>query len=91
MRISTKGALEVVSTDHAKPIEFYANVDLAKLTKDTLEIMAQVKILKNDSKPAQAKIAEKFKEAIFKDIKDQEMYNEKSLFDAEVKEEPVWG
>lgn len=62
MRISTNGALKVVSNDHAKPTEFYSNVDLAGLTKDMLERMAKVKILTNDSKPAQAKIVEKFTE-----------------------------
>lgn len=79
-----------MSMDHAKPIKFYANVDIAGLTKDTLERMMQVKILTNDAKPAQAKITKKFRESIRKTIKDQQMYKEKLVFEAKVKEEPIW-
>lgn len=90
MRITSRDVLKVISTDHRKPIEFLANVDIANLTKETLERIMQVQILTSESKPAQAKIAKKFKESIRKVIKDQDMYTKKLVFDIEVKEDLWW-
>lgn len=79
MCISSKGVLEVHSNDYAKPFEFYANVDIAGLSNEKLESMMTIPILMNEAKPAQAKIADKFKESIRKAIKDPD-YTKKILF-----------
>ncbi|KAK1424209.1 hypothetical protein QVD17_19530 [Tagetes erecta] len=56
------------------------------LTLDTLKRMNACAIITNESKPRQAKIAEKFKSCIEEGLKEQEDYKGKQLLD--VKDEP---
>jgi len=80
IRNTTKGFLEVVSTDVAKPYQFYANIDFAGLTRDTLVRMSKEPILINDTKEAQARLRETFKAAILQAIQDADAHKEKSMF-----------
>ncbi|KAK1419509.1 hypothetical protein QVD17_28681 [Tagetes erecta] len=86
MRVSAKGTLEVQVKGRELPYEFYANIDFAGLTLDSLRRMNACAILTNESKPRQAKIAEKFKSCIEEALKEQEEYKGKELLD--VKDEP---
>ncbi|KAK1429948.1 hypothetical protein QVD17_12311 [Tagetes erecta] len=85
MRVTAKGTLEVQVKGKEIPYEFYANIDFAGLTLDSLRRMNAYPILTNESKPRQAKIAEKFKSCIEEALKEQEEYKGKELLD--VKEE----
>ncbi|KAK1419461.1 hypothetical protein QVD17_28630 [Tagetes erecta] len=86
MRVTSKGTLEVKVKGRKKPYEFYANIDFAGISLDTLKRMKDCDIITNESKPRQAKIAEKFKSCIEEALKEQEEYKGKSLLD--VKDEP---
>ncbi|KAK1414797.1 hypothetical protein QVD17_30556 [Tagetes erecta] len=86
MRVTAKGTLEVQVKGRELPYEFYANIDFAGLSLDSLRRMNACDILTNESKPRQAKIAEKFKSCIEEALKEQEEYKGKELLD--VKEEP---
>ncbi|KAK1411448.1 hypothetical protein QVD17_37997 [Tagetes erecta] len=86
MRISRKGTLEVKVKGQEMPFEFYANIDFAGLNLDSLRRMNALPILTNESKPRQAKIAEKFKSCIEEALKEKEEYKGRELLD--VKEEP---
>ncbi|KAK1440696.1 hypothetical protein QVD17_06525 [Tagetes erecta] len=86
MRISRKGTLEVKVEGQEMPFEFYANIDFAGLNLDSLRRMNALPILTNESKPRQAKIAEKFKSCIEEALKEQEEYKGRELLN--VKEEP---
>ncbi|KAK1406242.1 hypothetical protein QVD17_41532 [Tagetes erecta] len=86
MRISAKGTLEVQVKGQEMPFEFYANIDFAGLNLDSLRRMNACPILTNESKPRQAKIAEKFKSCIEEALKEQEEFKGKELLD--IKEEP---
>ncbi|KAK1441112.1 hypothetical protein QVD17_06950 [Tagetes erecta] len=86
MRISRKGTLEVKVKGQEMPFEFYANIDFAGLNLDSLRRMNACSILTNESKPRQAKIAEKFKSCIEEALKEQEEYKGKELLN--VKDEP---
>ncbi|KAK1414849.1 hypothetical protein QVD17_30610 [Tagetes erecta] len=86
MRISRKGTLEVKVKGQEMPFEFYANIDFAGLNLDSLRRMNALPILKNESKPRQAKIAEKFKSCIEEALKEQEEYKGRELLN--VKDEP---
>ncbi|KAK1419536.1 hypothetical protein QVD17_28710 [Tagetes erecta] len=86
MRISRKGTLEVYVEGKEMPFEFYANIDFAGLNLDSLRRMNALSILTNESKPRQAKIAEKFKSCIEEALKEKEEYKGRELLD--VKEEP---
>ncbi|KAK1411672.1 hypothetical protein QVD17_38230 [Tagetes erecta] len=86
MRISRKGTLEVKVQGQEMPFEFYANIDFAGLNLDSLRRMNALQILTNESKPRQAKIAEKFKSCIEEALKEQEEYKGRELLN--VKEEP---
>ncbi|KAK1419471.1 hypothetical protein QVD17_28643 [Tagetes erecta] len=86
MRVTMKGTLEVQTKGQEMPYEFFANIDFAGLTLDTLKRMNACAILTNESKPRQAKIAEKFKSCIEEALKEQEDYKGKQLLD--VKDEP---
>ncbi|KAK1414986.1 hypothetical protein QVD17_30752 [Tagetes erecta] len=86
MRISRKGTLEVKVQGQELPFEFYANIDFAGLNLDSLRRMNALPILTNESKPRQAKIAEKFKSCIEEALKEQEEYKGRELLN--VKEEP---
>ncbi|KAK1427958.1 hypothetical protein QVD17_16731 [Tagetes erecta] len=86
MRVTAKGTLEVQVKGRELPYEFYTNIDFAGLTLDSLRRMNACDILTNESKPRQAKIAEKFKSCIEEALKEQEEYKGKELLD--VKEEP---
>ncbi|KAK1414964.1 hypothetical protein QVD17_30730 [Tagetes erecta] len=57
MRVTAKGTLEVQVKGKEMPYEFYANIDFAGLTLDSLRRMNACPILINESKPRQAKIA----------------------------------
>ncbi|KAK1429812.1 hypothetical protein QVD17_12061 [Tagetes erecta] len=85
MRVTAKGTLEVQVKGRELPYEFYANIDFAGLTLDSLRRMNACTILANESKPRQAKITEKFKSCIEEALKEQEEYKGKELLD--VKEE----
>ncbi|KAK1427966.1 hypothetical protein QVD17_16745 [Tagetes erecta] len=87
MRITSKGTLEVRAKGKKRPYEFYANIDFAGITLETLKQMATCEILTNKSKPRQAMIAEKFKSCIEEAIKEQEEYTGKQLLN--VKEEEL--
>ncbi|KAK1431877.1 hypothetical protein QVD17_08635 [Tagetes erecta] len=86
MRISRKGTLEVKVQGQELPFEFYANIDFAGLNLDSLRRMNALPILTNESKPRQAKIAEKFKSCIEEALKEQEEYKGRELLN--VKDEP---
>ncbi|KAK1421905.1 hypothetical protein QVD17_24626 [Tagetes erecta] len=86
MRITSKGTLEVCARGVKKPYQFYANIDLAGVSLETLKRMAPCDILTNESKPKQATIAAKFKECIAEAIKEPEEHVVKPLLD--IKEEP---
>ncbi|KAK1407868.1 hypothetical protein QVD17_39495 [Tagetes erecta] len=86
MRISRKGTLEVQVKGQEMPFEFYANIDFAGLNLDSLRRMNACPILTNESKPRQAKIAEKFKSCIEEALKEQEEYKGRELLN--VKDEP---
>ncbi|KAK1415338.1 hypothetical protein QVD17_31118 [Tagetes erecta] len=86
MRISRKGTLEVKVKGQEMPFEFYANIDFAGLNLDSLKRMNACPILTNESKPRQAKIAEKFKSCIEEALKEQEEYKGRELLN--VKDEP---
>ncbi|KAK1406522.1 hypothetical protein QVD17_41920 [Tagetes erecta] len=86
MRISAKGTLEVQVKGQEMPFEFYANIYFAGLNLDSLRRMNACPILTNESKPRQAKIAEKFKSCIEEALKEQEEFKGKELLD--IKEEP---
>ncbi|KAK1414773.1 hypothetical protein QVD17_30532 [Tagetes erecta] len=86
MRISRRGTLEVQVKGQEMPFEFYANIDFAGLNLDSLRRMNACPILTNESKPRQAKIAEKFKSCIEEALKEQEEYKGKELLN--VKDEP---
>ncbi|KAK1414872.1 hypothetical protein QVD17_30633 [Tagetes erecta] len=86
MRISAKGTLEVQVKGQEMPFEFYANIDFAGLNLDSLRRMNACQILTNESKPRQAKIAEKFKSCIEEALKEQEEYKGKEMLN--IKEEP---
>ncbi|KAK1427756.1 hypothetical protein QVD17_16450 [Tagetes erecta] len=86
MRISRKGTLEVQVKGQEMPFEFYANIDFAGLNLDSLRRMNACQILTNESKPQQAKIAEKFKSCIEEALKEQEEYKGKEMLN--VKDEP---
>ncbi|KAK1419477.1 hypothetical protein QVD17_28649 [Tagetes erecta] len=86
MRISRKGTLEVKVKGQEMPFEFYANIDFAGLNLDSLRRMNALPILTNESKPRQAKIAEKFKSCIEEALKEQEEYKGRELLN--VKDEP---
>ncbi|KAK1431890.1 hypothetical protein QVD17_08663 [Tagetes erecta] len=86
MRISAKGTLEVQVKGKEMPYEFYANIDFAGLNLDSLRRMNACPILTNESKPRQAKIAEKFKSCIEEALKEQEEFKGKELLD--IKDEP---
>ncbi|KAK1429976.1 hypothetical protein QVD17_12367 [Tagetes erecta] len=86
MRISRKGTLEVKVQGQELPFEFYANIDFAGLNLDSLRRMNALPILTNESKPRQAKIAEKFKSCIEEALKEKEEYKGRELLN--VKEEP---
>jgi len=87
MRITSKGSLDVVSTDAAKPYNFYANIDFAGLTRDTLVRMTKEPIQINATKEAQAKLREKFSAAILQAIQDADDYKEKPVFKIKEEEE----
>ncbi|KAK1411715.1 hypothetical protein QVD17_38275 [Tagetes erecta] len=87
MRVTSKGTLEVKVKGKKKPYEFYANIDFAGIFLDTLKRMKDCDIATNESKPRQAKIAEKFESCIEEALKEQEEYKGKPLLD--VKEEYV--
>ncbi|KAK1408288.1 hypothetical protein QVD17_39936 [Tagetes erecta] len=86
MRISRKGTLEVKVQGQELPFEFYANIDFAGLNLDSLRRMNALPILTNESKPRQAKIAEKFKSCIEEALKEKEEYKGRELL--KVKDEP---
>ncbi|KAK1411591.1 hypothetical protein QVD17_38145 [Tagetes erecta] len=86
MRVTAKGTLEVQVKGKEMPYEFYANIDFAGLNLDSLRRMNACPILTNESKPRQAKIAEKFKSCIEEALKEQEEYKGRELLD--VKDEP---
>ncbi|KAK1441337.1 hypothetical protein QVD17_07184 [Tagetes erecta] len=86
MRVTAKGTLEVQVKGRELPFEFYANIDFAGLTLDSLRRMNACDILTNESKPRQAKIAEKFKSCIEEALKEHEEYKGKELLN--VKDEP---
>ncbi|KAK1424684.1 hypothetical protein QVD17_20019 [Tagetes erecta] len=88
MRISRKGTLEVKVKGQEMPFEFYANIDFAGLNLDSLRRMNALPILTNESKPRQAKLAEKFKSCIEEALKEKEEYKGRELLN--VKEEPEW-
>ncbi|KAK1431859.1 hypothetical protein QVD17_08603 [Tagetes erecta] len=71
MRISRKGTLEVKVKGQEMPFEFYANIDFAGLNLDSLRRMNALPILTNESKPRQAKLAEKFKSCIEEALKEK--------------------
>ncbi|KAK1427856.1 hypothetical protein QVD17_16554 [Tagetes erecta] len=81
-----KGTLEVQVKGQEMPFEFYANIDFAGLNLDSLRRMNACPILTNESKPRQAKIAEKFKSCIEEALKEQEEYKGRELLN--VKDEP---
>ncbi|KAK1441059.1 hypothetical protein QVD17_06896 [Tagetes erecta] len=86
MRVSGRGTLEVQVKGQEMPFEFYANIDFAGLNLDSLRRMNACPILTNESKPRQAKIAEKFKSCIEEALKEQEEYKGRELLN--IKEEP---
>ncbi|KAK1427809.1 hypothetical protein QVD17_16504 [Tagetes erecta] len=86
IRVTSKGTLEVKVKGRKKPHVFYANIDFAGINLDSLKRMKNCDILTNESKPRQAKIAEKFKSCIEEALKEQEEYKGKELLD--VKDEP---
>ncbi|KAK1419498.1 hypothetical protein QVD17_28670 [Tagetes erecta] len=86
MRVTAKGTLEVQVKGKEMPYEFYDNIDFAGLNLDSLRRMNACPILTNESKPRQAKIAEKFKSCIEEALKEQEEFKGKELLD--IKEEP---
>ncbi|KAK1431999.1 hypothetical protein QVD17_08852 [Tagetes erecta] len=86
MRVTAKGTSEVQVKGKEMPFEFYANIDFAGLTLDSLRRMNACPILTNESKPRQAKIAEKFKSCIEEALKEQEEYKGRELLN--VKDEP---
>ncbi|KAK1415039.1 hypothetical protein QVD17_30808 [Tagetes erecta] len=88
MRVTAKGTLEVQVKGRELPYEFYANIDFAGLTLDSLRRMNDCAILTNESKPRRAKIAEKFKSCIEEALKEQEEYKGKELLD--VKDDPEY-
>ncbi|KAK1415072.1 hypothetical protein QVD17_30842 [Tagetes erecta] len=86
MRVTAKGTLEVQVKGKEMPYEFYANIDFAGLNLDSLRRMNACPILTNESRPRQAKIADKFKSCIEEALKEQEEFKGKELLD--IKEEP---
>ncbi|KAK1431873.1 hypothetical protein QVD17_08625 [Tagetes erecta] len=86
MRVTSKGTLEVKVKGRKKPHVFYDNIYFAGINLDSLKRMKDCDILTNESKPRQAKIAEKFKSCIEEALKEQEDYQGKQLLD--VKDEP---
>ncbi|KAK1434378.1 hypothetical protein QVD17_00117 [Tagetes erecta] len=86
MRVTSKGTLEVIVKGRTKPHVFYANIDFAGINLESMKRMKDCDILTNESKPRQAKIAEKFKSCIEEALKEQEEYQGKELLD--VKDEP---
>ncbi|KAK1431981.1 hypothetical protein QVD17_08822 [Tagetes erecta] len=86
MRVTSRGTLEVKVKGKKETYEFYANIDFAGISLDSLKRMKECDIATNASKPRQAKIAEKFKSCIEEALKEQEEYKGKPMLD--VKDEP---
>jgi len=87
MRITTKGALEVVSKDEKRPHHFYAHVDFAGLTRESLVRLSKHPIEVNPSNEVQARLREKFLAAILQAIQDADNYKEKPVFNIKEEEE----